>query len=67
MSYIGNPAAASIAEVDAIVYLHWKKLRDDPKADPDACRRKIDYWLDRRLEMMDAIQDRKRRKEMLTV
>jgi hypothetical protein len=53
----------SLAEVDAFIYLHWKKLRDDPIAN----REKIDYWLDRRLELMDAIQNRNRRKEVLAV
>jgi hypothetical protein len=57
----------SLSEIDAFIYLHWKKLRDEPTYDPITCREKIDYWLDRRLELMDAVQDRKRRKEMLTV
>ncbi len=54
----------SLAEIDAFIYMHWKKFRDDPKFED---LEKIDFWLDRRLEMMDAIQNRKRRKEMLAV
>ncbi len=58
------PEELSFAEIDAFIYIHWKRLRDDPSHDHSE---KMDYWLDRRLELMDAIQDRKRRKEMLAV
>ena len=41
-----------IEECDRQIKLEWKKMRHDPKADPDQCRVQIDIWLDARLQLM---------------
>lgn len=42
----------SISDCDKNVAEWWRKLRDDPKSDPDVCRQQIDQWLDARLLIM---------------
>lgn len=43
---------ATIENCDEKISLAWRRLRDDPKADPVECRSEIDVWLDARLILM---------------
>ena len=43
---------ATIPNCDQKIAAAWKRLSDDPKADPDECREEINLWLDARLLLL---------------